>query len=428
MSITVIGAGFAGCEAAYYLAERGINVTLYEMKPNKKSPAHVMDTFAEPVCSNSFKASKHASAAGMLKSEMRYMGSLLLECADKCSLPAGGALAIDRRIFSELVTEKITSHKNITVKNKEFETFDKGIHIVASGPLTSDKFSTALSKTLGNSLFFYDAAAPVIETDSIDFEKAFFASRYNKGTGDYINCGLNKDNYLSFYNELVSAATAKLHDFDENPNVYEGCMPVEILAKRGVDSLRFGALKPVGIRHPKTDENYYAVVQLRKENAQGTYYNMVGFQTNLTFLEQQRVFKMIPGLEEARFVRYGVMHKNTYIDSPRLLDKFLRLKTNPDIFFAGQITGTEGYMESAASGIYSAINAFNQYKNTPLIQLSPFTMTGALISYITDEYIKDFQPMGANMGLLPPLDEKIRDKEKKYQEYYNRGIKLLNTN
>ena len=360
MYINVIGAGLAGCEAAMQIAKRGVRVRLYEMKPAKKTPAHHTDLFGELVCSNSLKAMRVESAAGLLKEEMRRLDSFLMKCADKCKVPAGGALAVDRDIFSRLVTDGIKSNPNIEVINEEInEIPDNAITIVATGPLTSDSLSSEISKMLGDSLSFFDAAAPIVTAESVDMNYAFCASRYERGDGDdYINCPMNKEEYETFYNELVSAERAPLHDFDvNNPKVYEGCMPVEVMAQRGEGTLRFGPMKPVGLINPRTGHRPWAVLQLRKENSDGTMYNLVGFQTNLKFSEQKRVFSLIPALHNADFVRYGVMHRNTFICSPKVLNSDYSVIENNKLFFAGQITGVEGYMESAASGIIAGINA-----------------------------------------------------------------------
>ena len=427
--ITVLGAGLAGCEAANTIANHGIKVDLYEMKPLKRSPAHKSDNFAELVCSNSLKASRIDSAAGLLKEEMRRLGSVCLEAADKSSVAAGGALAVDRDIFSECVTERIRSNPNITVINDIVELVPQNeIVVIATGPLTDEKLAADIQRiTEIGSLNFYDAAAPIVTAESIDFSKAFFASRYGKddgGEGDYINCPMNKEEYTAFYNELIRAESAIIHDFD----VYEGCMPVEVLAKRGEDSIRFGPLKPVGLRDPATGHRPWAVVQLRKENAAGTLYNLVGFQTNLKFPEQKRVFSMIPGLQNAEFVRYGVMHRNTFINSPKLLNRNLSLKKANNIFFAGQISGVEGYMESAASGIIAGINAVNFLLGKEALILPEFTMIGALLNYICDEYVTDFQPMGANFGILPSLDTHIRDKRERYGALSKRSLDWFDKN
>lgn len=424
--ITVIGAGLAGVEVANQIAKRGIKVDLYEMKPIKKSPAHKSDNFAELVCSNSLKASRIDSAAGLLKEEMRRFGSICLEAADKASVAAGGALAVDRDIFSTLITEKIKADPNITLHHEIVEKIPDGICVVASGPLTDNSLADNIKQFTGSDhLSFYDAAAPIVTADSIDFYKAFFASRYGKGDGDdYINCPMNKEEYELFHNALISAESALTHDFD----VYEGCMPIEVLAKRGEDSIRFGPLKPVGLRDPRTGHRPWAVVQLRRENSKGTMYNLVGFQTNLKFGEQKRVFSLIPGLENAEFIRYGVMHRNTFINSPKLLNKNLALKTKNNVFFAGQLSGVEGYMESAASGIVAGINAVNYLLGEEPLVLPDFTMIGALTNYITDETVTDFQPMGANFGILPPLKTHIRDKRERYAALSNRSLDWYKNN
>lgn len=421
-NISVIGAGLAGCEAAWQLAKFGYNVNLYEMNPKKFSAAHKSKNFAELVCSNSLKARRIGSASGMLKEEMRLFGSLILECAEKHSVDAGGALAVDRELFSEEVTHKLCSCEKINIITEEVTTIPEGKVIIATGPLTSDGLTKTISKLIGGEqLYFYDAAAPIISADSINMEKVFFASRYGKGTADYINCPMNKDEYENFYNCLVNGECAQLHEFDK-PKVYEGCMPIEIMAKRGKDTIRFGPLKPVGIYHPVTNEKYYAVLQLRKENAEGTMYNMVGFQTNLKFSEQKKIFSLIPGLEHAEFLRYGVMHRNTFINSPHLLDCRLRLKSNKNIRFAGQITGVEGYMESAACGIISSRLLIEELLESEKCVLPETTMMGSLLKHITSENIRDFQPMGANMGLLPSFDVKIRDKKERYEALARRGL------
>ena len=423
-SAVVLGGGLAGCEAAMQLANRGISVTLYEMKPIKKTPAHKSDLLAELVCSNSLKANRVDSAAGLLKEEMRHLGSVCLESADKCSVPAGGALAVDRDLFSEFITEKIKNHPNITVVNEVVSEIPKDtVCVVATGPLTDGKLAEEIVKITGeDSLSFFDAAAPIVTSDSIDMSIAFSASRYGKGTDDYINCPFNKEEYEEFHKALVTAESAPLKDFDTPFKVYEGCMPIEVLAKRGEDSIRFGPLKPVGLKDPRTGHRPWAVVQLRKENAKGTLYNLVGFQTNLKFPEQKRVFSMIPGLHNAEFMRYGVMHRNSFINSPKLLNRNLSLKENQNIFFAGQISGVEGYMESAASGILAGINAAAEILgNEPLI-LPDYTMIGALLNYICDETVTDFQPMGANFGIIPPMNTKIRDKKERYSRLAQRSL------
>ena len=422
--ITFIGAGLAGCEAANTIANLGVAVDLIDMKPIKKSPAHRSDNFAELVCSNSLKASRIDSAAGLLKEEMRRMGSICLEAAAVSSVAAGGALAVDRDIFSNYITDKIKYNPNINVINQVVEEIPEDrITVVATGPLTDGALAENIKK-ISNSehLSFFDAAAPVVMADSIDFSKAFIASRYDDNGGDYINCPMNKEEYTAFYNELINAEGAIVHGFDKPLTVYEGCMPVEVLAKRGEDSIRFGPLKPVGLRDPRTGHRPWAVVQLRKENSKGTMYNMVGFQTNLKFGEQKRVFSMIPGLENAEFARYGVMHRNTFINSPRLLNRNLSLKNNENIFFAGQISGVEGYMESASSGIVAGINAVRKLRGEAPLVLPEFSMVGALLSYICDETVTDFQPMGANFGVLPPLTEHIRDKRERYAALSERSL------
>lgn len=427
--ITVIGGGLAGCEAAFAAANRGVKVELLEMKPKKKTPAHKSDNLAELVCSNSLKAARPDSAAGLLKEEMRRLDSVCLPAADKSAVAAGGALAVDRDIFSRLVTEKIKNHPNITVKEECVTQIPgNGITVIATGPLTDSALAEDIGRLSGGgNLSFYDAAAPIVTAESIDMEKAFFASRYGKGTDDYINCPMNKEEYTVFYNELVTAETAPLHEFDRPLKVYEGCMPVEVLAKRGEDSIRFGPLKPVGLKDPRTGHRPWAAVQLRRENSAGTLYNLVGFQTNLKFPEQKRVFSLIPGLENAEFVRYGVMHRNTFINSPELLAPELSLKSNGNIFFAGQLSGVEGYMESAASGIVAGINAAAKLKGEKPLILPEFTMIGALLHYICDGSVTDFQPMGANFGILPPLDTHIRDKRERYAALAKRSADWFGT-
>lgn len=424
--VTVIGAGLAGCEAAWQLSCAGVEVDLYEMKPKKYTPAHKYSGFAELVCSNSLKASRIESAAGLLKEEMRRLGSLIVPCALETSVAAGGALAVDREKFSDLVTEKIRSRDNIRVIEEELTEIPEGNVIIATGPLTSDGLADSISALCGQYLSFFDAAAPIVTFDSLDKNLVFFASRYGRGDDDYINCPMNKEEYLAFYNELVGAESAELKEHDrEFFKVYEGCMPIEVLAKRGEDTMRFGPLKPVGLTDPRTGRRPYAVVQLRKENDGGTMYNLVGFQTNLKFGEQKRVFSMITGLENAEFVRYGVMHRNSFINSPRLLNPDYSMRDNPDIYFAGQITGVEGYIESAMSGIMAGKNTARRLAGKKPLVLPVTTMTGALSAYISDESVNDFQPMGCNMGILPPLDENIRDKKLKYMKYAERALSDL---
>lgn len=422
---TVIGAGLAGCESAWQIAEAGYEVTLLEMKPEKFSPAHKNKNFAELVCSNSLKASRIDSAAGLLKEEMARLGSLTVPVARNCAVPAGGALAVDRNEFSQTITDMINSHPNITVENKlveEISLDDDEILIIATGPLTEGKLGEAIQNLCGDYLSFYDAAAPIVMADSVDMKKAFGASRYDRGgDDDYINCPFNKAEYEAFIDELVNAEGAVVHDFD----VYEGCMPIEKLAKRGLDAPRFGPMKPVGLVDPNTGHRPWACVQLRRENSKGTMFNLVGFQTNLKFGEQKRVFSMIPGLENAEFVRYGVMHRNSFLNSPKLLNSDFSLRSNPNIFFAGQITGVEGYMESAASGIMAGINAVRRAEGEEPLVLSEYNMIGALSQYISDESVTNFQPMGANFGILPPIEPKIRDKRERYMALANRALEQL---
>lgn len=419
---SVVGGGLAGTEAAMQIAKRGIKVTLYEMKPLKFSPAHFSENLAELVCSNSFKALRLGSAAGLLKEEMRFFGSVCLSAADKSRVPAGGALAVDRDIFSEEVTKAVNAEKNIKIVRGEVTQIpeDKAV-IIAAGPLVSDALAKSIEKRFGELLSFYDAAAPIVTADSIDYGKAFFQSRYDGGDGDYVNCPMNKEEYEEFYEALISAETAKLHGFD----VYEGCMPVEVLAKRAKDSIRFGPLKPVGLKDPRTGHRPWANLQLRKENAAGTLYNLVGFQTNLKFSQQKRVFSLIPALKDAEYARYGVMHRNTFLNSPRILNPDGSVKDCENLFFAGQITGVEGYMESAGSGIIAGINAAKRLLGEKPLTLPPITMLGALGAYIRDGTAKSFQPMGAAFGLLPPLDEEIRDKRLKYETLAERSLQYL---
>ncbi len=425
MKFNVIGAGLAGTEAAWQIANAGERVMLFEQKPLRKSPAHKSDDFAELVCSNSLKAARIDSAAGLLKEEMARLGSLTVPVARGCAVAAGGALAVDRNIFSSTVTEKIRSHPNITVVNSTVDEipFEDGtVTIVATGPLTDGAMSESIKSLCGDYLSFYDAAAPIIMADSIDMDIVFGASRYGRGgESDYLNCPFNKEQYENFISELVNAQGAVLHDFD----VYEGCMPIEKLAKRGADAPRFGPMKPVGLVDPRTGHRPWAAVQLRRENSAGTMFNLVGFQTNLKFGEQKRVFSMIPGLENAEFVRYGVMHRNSFLDSPRLLNGAFQLIKQPNVFFAGQITGVEGYMESAASGIIAGKNAVRIAHGKAPLELPAVTMLGALCSYISDETVKDFQPMGANFGILPPIEPKIKDKKQRYSALAERALGAL---
>jgi methylenetetrahydrofolate--tRNA-(uracil-5-)-methyltransferase len=425
--VKVIGAGLAGCEAAWILAENGIKVKLYDMKPDKKSPAHHEDNLCELVCSNSLKAARIESAAGLLKAEMEYLGSLLVPCAKKCAVAAGGALAVDRDEFSKLVTEKIKNHPLIElIENTEITQIPDGNVIIATGPLTSDALSQEIEKLTSKRLSFFDAAAPIVTYESLDKEKVFAASRYDRGDADYINCPMNKEEYLNFYNNLINAEKAPLKEFDKEAfRVYEGCMPIEVLASRGEDTMRFGPMKPVGLKDPRTGYRPYAVVQLRRENAQGTMFNLVGFQTNLKFGEQKRVFSMITGLENAEFVRYGVMHRNFFLDSPKLLDSDFSLRTNKNIAFAGQMTGVEGYMESAASGLIAGLNMARKLNGKESLDLPCDTMIGALTHYISDKTVENFQPMGANMGILPELPMRIKDKKEKYAAYSSRAMQSL---
>ena len=426
--ITVIGAGLAGCEAAWAAANAGVQVTLIEMKPKQYTPAHHSPLFAELVCSNSLKASRIESAAGLLKEEMARMGSVCVAAARECAVPAGGALAVDRDRFSALVTERITNHPNITIQHEEVTALPtEGVTVVATGPLTSDALASAIAAQCGSGLSFYDAAAPIVTAESVDMSSAFRASRYDReesGAGDYINCPLNKEEYEAFHAALISAERALLHEFDK-PTVYEGCMPIEVLAGRGTDAIRFGPMKPVGLRDPHTGHRPWAVVQLRTENADGTLYNLVGFQTNLKFAEQKRVFSLIPALKHAEFVRYGVMHRNTFLDSPRLLNRAFQLKEIPTLFFAGQLTGVEGYMESACSGILAGRNAVCALRGEEPFLLPRETMAGALSFHISDPSVKAFQPMGANFGVLPPLDVHIRDKRERYAALAARALEAL---
>lgn len=425
-SVKVIGGGLAGVEAAWALANRGHKVYLYEMKPVKFSPAHSLGTLAELVCSNSLKAKRIESAAGLLKEEMRRLGSICMECAELCEVPAGGALAVDRDKFSVLITEKITSHENITLINEEVTNIPDGNVIVAAGPLASDALSEDIQTLCGEGLHFFDAAAPIVTFESLDTDKTFTASRYDRGgEDDYINCPMNKEEYEAFYEALVSAESAELHSFDKRKDVYEGCMPIEVMASRGKDTMRFGPLKPVGLRDPRTGHRPWAVLQLRKENSSSTMFNLVGFQTNLKFAEQKRVFSMIPALANADFVRYGVMHRNTFIDSPGLLNGDYSFRTRENLFFAGQITGVEGYMESASSGIMAGINMAMRLENKEPMILPETTMIGALSRYISDPSVTRFQPMGANFGVLPAIEPKIRDKKERYSALAKRGLEDL---
>ena len=417
-TINVIGAGLAGCEAAYQAANRGVRVKLYEMKPQRYTPAHHSQNFAELVCSNSLRSDELSNAIGVLKAELRAINSLILEAADNTRVPAGSALAVDRDKFSAYITEKIRNHPNIEVVEKEITKIDPSeITVIATGPLTSDAMAKYIYEDMGlDDLHFFDAAAPIVEFDSIDMSKAFFASRYNKGDADYINCPMTEAEYKDFYEALISAEEAELHDFDSKAQkltVFEGCMPVEVMAKRGFETLLFGPMKPVGIEHPKTKETYFAVVQLRKENENGTMYNLVGFQTHLTFKEQKRVFSKIPGLENANFLRYGVMHRNTYIDSPKYLTSNYSLKSNPNIYFAGQMTGVEGYIESASSGYVAGVNASRLARGIDELDFTDHTVIGALSHFVNNGgFSGNFQPMNANFGIVAPLGYKVKGGKK----------------
>ena len=413
MKASVIGAGLAGCEAAYQLAKRGIEVDLYEMKPKRRSPAHNADTLAELVCSNSLRSDRLQNGAGLMKEEMRHLDSLIMSCADSCRVPAGGALAVDRDTFTRCVTDRIKSNPNINLICEEITELPNAPAIVATGPLTDGALYKAIEDFFGEGLHFYDAAAPIVRADSLDMGKVFRASRYERGS-DYLNCPMTREEYFTLVHELVNAETAPLKEF-ETPRVFEGCMPIEIMAKRGDMTLAFGPLKPVGLKDERTGVKPFAVVQLRQDDSDGTLYNIVGFQTNLKFGEQRRVFGLIPGLEHAEYERYGVMHRNTFLESPAVLTKGLYLKEHPNVFFAGQITGFEGYMESAASGLLAARNLYARLQGRELPPPPTTTMCGALIDYITTPN-KDFQPMGANMGILPRTEEidTIRDKRERY--------------
>lgn len=428
MQATVIGAGLAGSEAAWQLACRGIEVRLLEMKPRQKSPAHKMDTFAELVCSNSFRSGELTNAAGLLKEELRRLGSLIVACADATQVDAGGALAVDRQAFSHLVTQRLRQHPRIHIEEERVDAIPESGHvIVATGPLTEGPLAQNMMEWLGEeeALSFYDAAAPIVSGASLDMDKAYFASRYGKGTGlDYINCPMDKEQYLAFWQELCQAEEAPVHGF-EDKRVFEGCMPVEVMARRGEDTLRFGPLKPIGLPDPKTGKEPYAVVQLRRENSQGTMYNLVGFQTHLRFPEQKRVFSMIPGLEKAEFLRYGVMHRNSYLCSPRVLDGFYRAKKDPRVMFAGQMTGVEGYVESTASGFACGLNMARSMLGLPLLEFSTQTAIGALSRHISCYEGKNFQPMNINFGLIDGLDRRVKGKRERYMEISQRSLEQI---
>ena len=424
----VIGAGLAGSEAAWQLAQRGIHVDLYEMKPVKMTPAHHSSAFAELCCSNSLRGAALENAVGLLKEELRRLDSLILQCADATRVEAGGALAVDRHGFARLVTEKIRSHPNITVVPGEVTEIPEGEVIIASGPLTSDALAEKLQGLLGehSDLHFFDAAAPLVSAESVDMNYAWMGSRYDKGTDDYVNCPMNQEEYDAFWKELTTAQEAEVHGFEDSM-VFEGCMPVEVMARRGYDTLCYGPLKPVGLRDPHTGETPYAVVQLRRDNAAGSLYNLVGFQTHLKFPEQKRVFSMIPALKNAEFVRYGVMHRNTFMDSPRLLDNHYRLKAEPRIRFAGQMTGVEGYIESAASGFETGLNLARELLGLEPIEFSDLTAIGALGLYISNEANAKFQPMNINFGIIQPLGYRVKGKREKNTQIAQRALEHLDT-
>ena len=426
MEVSVIGAGLAGSECAWQLAQRGIQVTLYEMKPEKRTPAHHTDAFAELCCSNSLRGAGLENAVGLLKEELRQLGSLILACADATRVEAGGALAVDRHGFADLVTERIRSHPNITVIPGEVTAIPEGEVVVASGPLTSDALAETLEKLLGEGcgLHFYDAAAPLVSAASVDMESAWFGSRYDKGTADYVNCPMTEEEYAAFWEALTTAQEAEVHGFEDS-QVFEGCMPVEVMARRGRDTLRYGPLKPRGLKDPKTGREPYAVVQLRRDNAQGSIYNLVGFQTHLRFPEQKRVFSMIPALRDAEYLRYGVMHRNTFLDSPRYLNRYYQLKSEPRIVFAGQMTGVEGYVESAASGFLAGIELARRLRGMEPIDFPQETAIGALGLYVSNGSIGNFQPMNVNFGIIPPLDHRVKGKRNKNAELSQRSLAII---
>lgn len=423
--VTVLGAGLAGSECAWQLAKRGIKVRLIEMKPKKMTPAHTSEYFAELVCSNSLRSDELTNAVGLLKAEMRRMGSLIMESADANRVAAGGALAVDREAFARYITEKLNENENIEVIAGEAVDFPEGETVIATGPLTSDALADKIQALCGSEgLHFYDAVAPIVTLDSVDMESAFFASRYDKGTADYVNCPMDENEYKAFVRELCSAKEAAVHGFDDG-GVFEGCMPVEVMARRGEDTLRYGPMKPVGLRDPRTGRENYAVVQLRRDNADGTLYNIVGFQTHLTWGEQKRVFSMIPALKNANFVRYGVMHRNTYLNSPKLLDRYYRLKTQPRLSFAGQMTGVEGYVESAASGMLVGIETAARLMQLEPVDFPQETAIGALNLYISGGSVGDFQPMNINFGIISPLGYRVKGKRNKNAEISARSLALL---
>ena len=426
MTVKVIGAGLAGSEAAWQLAQRGIAVELYEMKPHKMSPAHKSEYFAELVCSNSLRGDRLENAVGLLKEELRRCGSLILACAEATRVEAGGCLAVDRDGFARLVTEKVRTHPNITVIEEEVTEVPEGPVIIASGPLTSDALSEAIGKYFGETgyLHFFDAAAPLVTAESIDMDLAWWQSRYDRGTPDYINCAMNKEQYEAFIRELTAAEEAEVHGF-EDKNVFEGCMPVEVMARRGFDTLRYGPLKPVGLTDPNTGKEPYAVVQLRQDNAEKTIFNLVGFQTHLKFGEQRRVFSMIPALANAEFVRYGVMHRNTFLQSPKLLDKYYADRRNPMVAFAGQMTGVEGYVESTASGFLAAVAMAAKVQGKTLPEFPKTTAIGALGLYISDSTVENFQPMNINFSIISPLEQRIRKKAEKNLAIANRSLAVI---
>ncbi len=425
-SVTVVGAGLAGCEAVWQLSKRGVDVTLWEMKPQKKTPAHISDDFAELVCSNSLRSADPVNAVGLLKEEMRLLDSLILRSADQNRVEAGSALAVDREGFARTVTKTIRALPNVEIREGEITRIPEGTVIFATGPLTSEALSKKFLELLGggSDLHFFDAAAPIVTMESVDMDRAFFASRYGKGSADYVNCPLTEEEYLAFHRELAGAKEAPVHGF-EDKSVFEGCMPVEVMARRGVDTLRYGPLKPRGITDPRTGREPYAVVQLRRDNFEGTLYNLVGFQTHLTFPEQKRVFSMIPALHGAEFMRYGVMHRNTYLDSPRHLDGQYRLRAQPRLRFAGQVTGVEGYVESAASGLLCGIQTARELLGKAPLDFTRKTAIGALAAYVSDGSVADFQPMNVNYGIIEPLDRRVKGKRNKNAELSRRALEIV---